>query len=402
MTPIGLQVPLVLLCATAASSGAAHPDYLFDRAISREILERYLARSITMMDLCTGRKDASDDIRMLRNCGAKFAGRTLYMWGGETALPAKLAAAKAVVAQVRQADPEMILQAGIFEIVTTQVNELAVPEWVFVEFGVPVETRSFRYEAMLFDGGRFHNHWQAGASVPDMSKIETRMWFYFLARQYIDAGMEGIHFGQVALIGAQDKDLAGWRDMLRRVRAYAAQHARRHLVLCDAHTPDGGPRFEGRLLFDFHTFPLRIKESAGKPQEGVLEVGYLDSLFGRSNGGVAPSGWTCASLPYLVEFDNWGSSGKAGQGGMSYWTWGYDEICWLAHQPEAYRNAWLRYASTWVHEHDPNGFLQMPGSRCLADPVNGLAWYEANTRGPACPNGFGQEETIRSIWAGDR
>jgi hypothetical protein len=303
---------------------------------------------------------------------------------------------------MHQADPEMILQAGIFEIVTTQVNELAVPEWVFVEFGVPVETRSFRYEAMLFDGGRFHNHWQAGASVPDMSKIETRMWFYFLARQYIDAGMEGIHFGQVALIGAQDKDLAGWRDMLRRVRAYAAQHARRHLVLCDAHTPDGGPRFEGRLLFDFHTFPLRIKESAGKPQEGVLEVGYLDSLFGRSNGGVAPSGWTCASLPYLVEFDNWGSSGKAGQGGMSYWTWGYDEICWLAHQPEAYRNAWLRYASTWVHEHDPNGFLQMPGSRCLADPVNGLAWYEANTRGPACPNGFGQEETIRSIWAGDR
>ena len=50
-----------------------------------------------------------------------------------------------------------------------------------------------------------------------------------------------------------------------------------------------------------------------------------------------PSGWKCASLPYLVELDNWGASGKAGQPGLPYWTWGYDEICWFAHQPAEYR-----------------------------------------------------------------
>src|ERR1019366_5953184 len=121
----------------------------------------------------------------------------------------------------------------------------------------------------------------------------------------------------------------------------------RHLLLCDAHTPDGGPIYDGKLLFDFHAFPLRIKEIAGRPQRAELEKGYPDSLFGRSKGGITPSGWRFASLPYLVEFDNWGSSGKAGQPGLSYWTWGYDEVCWFAHQPEAYRNAWLRYASKW-------------------------------------------------------
>ncbi|MBN2452427.1 MAG: hypothetical protein JXR77_18720 [Lentisphaeria bacterium] len=368
----------------------------------REVLESYLSRSITMMDLCTGRKDAGDDLRMLRALGAKFAGRTLYLWGGESDLPRKLAAARTVAAQAHEADPELILQAGIFEIVTTQVGSLAVPDWLFAAFGAPAEDRNFRYAAMLFDGGRYHNHWRQGASVPDMSKLETRMWFTFLARQYIDAGMEAIHFGQVALVGAADRDFAGWRDVLGRVRAHASRHARRHVVLCDAHTPCGGPRFENRLLFDFHSFPLRIREVAGTPQEGMLEMGYLDSLFGRSRGGITPSGWECASLPYLVEFDNWGSSGKGGQGGRPYWTWGYDEICWFAHQPEAYRNAWLRYAWRWVREHDVNGFLQMPGSRCLADPVDGLRWYEANTRSPACPNGFGQEETIRAIWAEDR
>jgi hypothetical protein len=141
---------------------------------------------------------------------------------------------------------------------------------------------------------------------------------------------------------------------------------------------------------------------AGSPQKGVLEVGYLDTLFRRSKGGVTPSGWKCDSLPYLVELDNWGSSGKAGQPGLAYWTWGYDEICWFAHQPEEYRNEWLRYAWKWVREHDPNGFLQMPGSRCLADPVGDEWWYYANTRSAASPFGYNQEETIKAIWASDK
>ena len=173
------------------------------------------------------------------------------------------------------------------------------------------------------------------------------------------------------------------------------------MVLCDAHTPDGGPIHEGRLLFDFHAFPLRIKEVAGKPQQGMLEVGYLDSLFRRSRGGVTPSGWKCESLPYLVEFDNWGSSGKPGVGGQSYWTWGYDEICWFAHQPAEYRNEWLKYAWDWTRAHDPACFLEMPGSRCLADPVGAEAWYCANAKSAATPTGSGQEDAIRAVWAAD-
>jgi hypothetical protein len=377
-------------------------DYRFDRTISRKVLENYLARSITMMDLCTGRIDPSDDIRMLGRIGAKFAGRTLYAWGGEADLERKIAAARDTAARLHRQDPDIILQAGIFEIVTTEVEKVPVPEWAFAEFGLPVEKRTFRYAAMLFDGGKFHDHWQKGASVPDITKIETRMWFFYLAKRYIDAGMEAIHWGQVALIGAADKDWAGWRDVLGRARAYAARSARRKLLLCDAHTPDGGPSHDGRLLFDFHSFPLRIKEVAGKPQEGMLEVGYLDSIFRRSKGGIAPSGWKCDSLPYLVEFDNWGVSPKPGEGGQPWWTWGWDEISWFAHQPEDYRNRWLRYAWDWVRKTDPNGFLEMPGSRCLHHPVDGLWWYRANTKGPSCPDGFSQEETIRAIWKEDR
>lgn len=388
------------VCAVAA--GAAPRSYKFDGTMPRSVLESYLSRSITMMDLCTGRGDVTDNIRMLRNMGVKFAGRTVYVWGGERGLAGRLASAREIAAKVHRADPEMILQAGVFEIVTTEVNDVPVPDRVFTEFGLPVEKRNFRYEAMLFDGGKFVDHWSKGASVPDITKLETRMWFYYLATTYIDVGMEGIHFGQVSLVGAVDTGWASWFDLVGRVRRYAAKHARRHMVICDAHTPDGGPVRDGKLLLDFHAFPLRIKEVPERPQEGALEVGYLDSLFGRSKGGVTPSGWSCAHLPFLVELDNWGASEKPGHSGQKYWTWGYDEICWFAHQPEAYRNRWLRYAWDWVRRNDPNGYLEMPGSRCLAIPVDGNDWYYANTRSSASPKGYNQEETIRAIWLADR
>ncbi len=354
-----------------------------------------------MMDLLNGRGNPDDNIRMLTDVGAKFAGRTVYRWGRETDLPGMLERARGIAEKVHAADPEMILQAGIFEIVTTQVGALTVPSWVLEEFGLEPVERSFDYEAMLYPSGRWRDHWGKGASVPDMRQLETRLWFYYLAVEYINVGCEAIHFGQIHLIGAEDEGFENWWDMLSRVRRYAAAHARRHLVLCDAHTH--GVTYEGdRLLFDLHSFPMRIETVHGKPQEGQLRVGYVDSIYGGSKGGLTPSGWECESLPYIVEFDNWAASGKEGQDIGDFWTWGYDEIDWFAHQPEDYRNQWLRYAWDWVREHDSNGFLQMPGSRCLHAPVeDNRHWYYANAVSDATPEGFGQEATIKAIWEQD-
>jgi len=141
---------------------------------------------------------------------------------------------------------------------------------------------------------------------------------------------------------------------------------------------------------------------AQRPQEGELRIGFVDSIYGRSKGGIAPSGWRCEHLPYLVELDNWGVSSKPGQGGTGCcWIWGYDEITWFAQQPEAYRNEWLRYAWHWVREHAHEGYLEMPGSRCLSGAAKGKHWYCAHRASAATPDGFGQEETIQAIWAGD-
>ncbi|MHB1307551.1 MAG: hypothetical protein ACYDC1_06845 [Limisphaerales bacterium] len=392
------QAPAATTVATDTRPVISSPEWHFDGRISRPVLENYLARAVTGSELLHGIGNVTDNLRFLTNTGTKFVGRAIYRWGGEAGLPALLERAKSVADRVHAADPDVILQAACFEIVTRQVARLAIPARVFEAFDLAPESRPFNYEAMLYPEGHRVNHWADGASVPDMSRLETRLWFFHLGASYLDVGIEAIHFGQVEIMDDRDPDQVHWRDLLARLRQYATRHARRHLLLCDAHVPSGGLVHDGQLLFDLHSFPLRIDEVTERPREGVLKIGYLDSLFGRSRGGVTPSGWRCDHLPYLVELDNFEPSGKPGQNIGGHWIWGYDEICWFAHQPEAYRNDWLRYAWRWIREQDANGYLQMPFSRTLVDPVGKQHWYWANSRSPAAADGFSQEETIKAIW----
>jgi len=399
-----ILLTLAILTSPRAGAAAAREetrDYHFDGTISRDVLENYLSRSITMAAVLHGIGDVNDNVRMLTHTGAKFIGRAIYRWGGEASLESLLATAKPIAAKLHEADPEIVLQAAAFEIVTEQVNQIPIPADVFKQFGLEPQKRHFRYESMLYPDGHRVNHWSRGASVPDMSRLETQMWFVYLCRCYIDIGVEAVHFGQVEIMDDRDPDHVHWRRMMEIVRRYARRHARRHMLICDAHVPSGGIVHDGRLMFDFHSFPLRIDEVVDKPGYGVLKMGYLDSIFGRSKGGVTPSGWACESLPFIAELDNFGRSGREGKNIGAHWIWGYDEICWFAHQSEAYRNQWLCYAWHWIRTHDPNGYLQMPGSRTLAAPVGEIHWYWANTKSNAVPTGFNQEETIKAIWHGD-
>jgi hypothetical protein len=378
--------------------------YQFDRIITREVLDNYLSRAISEQGLLNGEGNRDGNIRMLKRVGAKYIGRSLCLWGGEADLLQNLARAKQQLPQVHAADPAMILEACIFEIVTNEVEQVPVPGWAFTALGLSVEKRNFRYEAILYPPAQRTRSWGRHGGVPDVSQTETQLWFYFLAKSYIDLGFEGIHWGQVEIMDHNDPNLDHYARIFALVRAYAEKHARRRMVLCNAHVPSGGLVRNGRLLLDFHAFPLRIKEVPGRPEEAILKVGYLDSIYGRSKGGTTYSGWECQHLPYLVEFDNYGVSRHPGQAkptGDGIWIWGYDEITWFAHQSKQYRSHWLRYAWDWVRRTDPNGYLEMPGSRVLTSPLDHMRWYYANNPSPAVPNGFGDEEAIRAIWAGD-
>jgi hypothetical protein len=391
---------------------ASAKDFHFDSTISREVLENYLSRSITFVDLLSDDLsqsrnkfgiDPHDNLRLILETKAKFVGRSIKMWTHESELPAVLKTAKPFAEALHEADPDIILEAGEFEIVTPEVSSITIPESVLQEFGQPVTDRKFSYQEMIYTNGKYANRWGRGKSVPDMSRVETRMWFYYLATCYIDIGAEAIHFGQIDLMDKNDPNHLNWLDMLGHVRAYAHQHARRHLVLCNAHEYKGSYVVNGNLLFDFNAKPLRIVEVNGQPYQGILKVGYADSIYTKSEGGMTPSGWACDHLPYLVEFDNFGSYvHNPGKPSTAPFIWGWDEITWFALLPESDRNAWLRYAWDWLKNTDPNGHLEMPGSRVLATGnPDGPHWYSANIPSAACPTGFNTEGTIKEIWAGD-
>ena len=377
----------LLLVLSADAEPDSKIDYHFNGNISRQVLENYLARSSTFGSLLHLTLD--DDLRMIKNTGVKFAGRAVWMWGGESKIDDLVRRGEPFAKRIHAIDPDIILQGAIFEVVTRDVDNVPVPATVFKEFGVPQKPRNFSYKAMLYPFGHRHNHWSKGSSVPDMSRLETRMWFFYVAKRWIDMGIEAIHFGQVEIMDDWDRSHRHWRDMMKRIRAYAKKNARRHMVLSDAHVPSGGIVHDGKLMFDLHSFPSRPKSVKGKPYKAILEKGFSDSIYGRSKGGITPSGWKCDALPYIVEIDNFGVSDHPGQYRESdrIHVWGWDEINWFIKQPEDYRNEWLEYAYDWVRETDPNGYFQLP-----------LRRFEHYSASMNAPKGMRQERTIKKIW----
>jgi len=73
-----LFIILSLFSTTAfANFPAKKLDYKFKGKISREVLENYLDRAITIQSLLIGQGDFDDNLRMIKNIGAKFIGRAV-------------------------------------------------------------------------------------------------------------------------------------------------------------------------------------------------------------------------------------------------------------------------------------------------------------------------------------
>ncbi|NQT20511.1 MAG: hypothetical protein HQ592_12450 [Planctomycetes bacterium] len=164
-----------------------HNNFTFSRMISREVLQNYLSRAVTAQDVVKS-DTLDDDIRMLTNIGAKFIGRAACMSRPGDDDDAWFDRTTRAVEKIHAADPEMIVQAGIFEAVYEGVERIPVPEWMFDEFGLPAQKRTFRYRAMLFPDGRHVGQWGGGGSVPDIRRPETQLWFFYRARRFIDGG----------------------------------------------------------------------------------------------------------------------------------------------------------------------------------------------------------------------
>ncbi|MCC2545880.1 hypothetical protein LJY25_05445 [Hymenobacter sp. BT175] len=388
--------------------------------ITEPLLRYYLEKALTLQGLADlPAAERRRTIAWVATTGVRFAGRTAGYWYSPYA-PAQEQAdfdsTRRMVEELKAAVPGIIVQGAIFEIVTPGVNNLPVPNAVRAAFGEDTlgPGRNFRFDDMMYPAYykesnpsmRWDNQPPGIApGVPDMSRSETQLWFYYRAVRLLDAGCEAIHFGQVNLMNRRDPGHHAWWRMLRQIRAYARTR-NRGFVLCDAHVHgeyyDPIPRRPlpdslRQLLFDFHSFPARPRETALLPdssQGAVLVPGWRDREsppFGQSKGGRTPTGWLTVRLPMLAELDNFGVAPRPNQPGQPPWVWGRDEISWFAYQPAGFRNQWLVYASAQARLLDPAVYLQLPGRRSVTG-VPGQQLYSAAEAG--------QVETIRRIWAG--
>ncbi len=443
-TPACMQV--------SAAQNAVSDNFYFNGSMTKEVLRAYAARAVTASQVCgtTVRNFTLDeDIRSLQRMGAKFIGRAAYhSWApmNASAIDAHFSVVKLAAEQFHKADPEIILQAGVFECIYREtVNNTKIPAYVFEAHGVPVENRNFSFDAMATKIG----HWNhEDSAVPDITKLEAQMYFYYQITRYIDCGFEAFHLGQVSMMmGFNEAHTGAWYHVLEKARAYAKTHARRGVALFDCHVAHGtkGLKIGNELLFDLQGAPLYPKETTKSGNVMQAEIGYPEHTYiGKMAGGRHPLGFEIETNFTILEFDNWGLVGGHGvSNGSAIGTWGYDDITWFALQPESYRNQFLKDSADYLSTHhlDSSGkqqyFLQAPfirvltlnsgitptltfqkdknfnsnffydllsKTRSLATPsgsgfsIEVKSDYRANRQSAGMPIGFNQEDTIRQIF----
>ncbi len=385
--------------------------YSFDGFLPREVLENYLSRAATASGL-TDSDTLEDDLRVIRKLGIKFLGRAAGIWYMTEKDETHFAKARSLAEKVHAQDPEIILQACVFEIVTRRMNEVRIPAHVFRDLGLPVEDRCFRFEEAVmpgFEDPREEREDGKRGGMPDLSREEARLWFYYRATAYIDCGYEALHMGQVHLYTARDRGMRETYALFDRIRAYARLHARRHKVLLDAHSH--GISVRGRLLLDYHAMPFTRFALTKLPGQRLVLV-----REGFSEGGENPNGFSGDVMPYLMEYDNWGGKVVKDTANLSReelagrdW-WGYDQIGWFANQSREERDRFLEYTWRWTQINNVNAYFEIPLRRMLSDAAvkmtradNGQEdiqhHYQMNNPGPGCPMGFGQEDAMARIWA---
>lgn len=387
------------LSNTTYASNANNKGLSYD-AKTKAGVQNYLSRAMTFtgdenfMRWSNINFDGTTHMRDILYSGTKYVSRLAAPWGEpDKALSAEAQAnQKAYLERLHGYDNDIIAEACIFEYVDDSVNNIAIPAWVFEAFGKTVETRNFEYNSMIATSASLTGE----ENVPDITKEETQMYFYYCAKTYIDLGYEALHLGQIEHIARNDDSKhTATEKTLKKIREYADANARRNFVLINAHAcyDQTYVGTDGKLLFDFYSFPLRaayedgvtegevIIATATTAQPMVLKEGHLDSLYGRLSGGTSYYGIEWDYLPYFVEFDNASVDATVCPLDTAtpneYVNWGRDDISWFAHQFDQYRREWLGYAKNWVEGiANDNGYLCMPGFRPAVNGVFG-AEYDA-------------------------
>lgn len=394
----------------AETSAKEKKDYTFKNSISLKVLNNYLDRA-TQYGVCSSSLDPvefDEGARYILNIGAKYvlrAGGEWYASNGPTTFAAE---AKEKLALVHSVDPDVIFETCIFETVTSSIDKIKIPAYVFEAFGLKPEDRTFRMADTIFKDGYGINQMGLNAHIPDITRLEHQMFVYYRATQYIDMGFEALHLGQVNLIGRNDPNDEAWTKVIGMIREYAKKHARRGYVIINAHGELINSN-NGAQLVDMIVAPTRIlaspdekdhEVSEDNPQRCDISSGNApDAVYNKRQLRTSPSGWSTDQYPYLVHLDNY-DDGVNGDHSKKENIWGWDETSWYLNQPQWYRVLFMKKIYDKIKKYDENGHFVLVMKGSGGKSLAGVPYY-VNNKSEYCPEGSGDEEFIKYIFSGD-
>jgi hypothetical protein len=380
----------------------------FNGTMSREVLHNYLEHGMQTQGLIdefriqnTGGNvtppsllNYNADVNMLADLDVRLIGRVGGLWGWERRIngdpnatspnsPTQyfndldLVVKKINLAYAAKGHIKPICEAAIFEIVTVGLQDgqpfgtIEIPNDIATEFGYNKQGPDGKY----FDYEKIKNQTLPFGNSPyecwvDINRIQAQMWYYYLATNYIDAGIECLSFNQTNTTGINDPTGQIFFDLVTKIKTYAASKNRG--VVLTAGDPKKKAGTE-ELVFDFQRFPIRMRNVAnnwGDPYRGgPTVIDYEAStlcndgiVYRQKFPGKTRFGWHTEDIYKVVEIDNANSGYYTGLS-LPCGLWGFDEITWFTRQPEDYQCHWMKYLYYKIKCLDENVSLEMMARR---------------------------------------
>ena len=380
-------------------------DLMFSKQsdLTSDLVCHYLDRAISHLGYFRG--DTPRAREFLRYTGAKYIHWSHDNWGGGVPDWQELTKETDIV-HGSEWGRGVVFETGVMECVSRQgIDNVAIPDWLYslMEQGGVADKRKpgprgpkyFSYEAMFDREAKDWPKHYVGmwgkdaegrdvASVPDITMLETQIWYAYVIAEHIDAGFEGVLFGQIGLTGRRDKGWACAHALAEFAKRYAAKRAYRRAVFLSSHHHQVD--YRGKPILTHLSWPSRLFYSS-RFRHG-MECGLYATEDGQHPARReflrllnAPH-----DLPILIEIDNYGNVGPKHMYAAS--PEGDDEITAYNKKPTWARAAFLRQ-----YYFEVQAYENPLGNRRFRFAPSG-------SRPPYSPykEDGGEEETIRELF----
>lgn len=303
-----------------------------------------------------------------------------------------------------------VIQGTIFEYITTSVNSVPIPADIINEFRTTPGFDNTYYldffgnpKTINFNRDRIIKQPIADPwpNTPSISRIEAKMWFFYLAKMYIDMGYKSIHMGQMDNWAYLDNNYSSTTILLNKIRAYA-QSKNTFVLLTEENRK--AVKFPGTntFMYDFDVRALLPREisnpqvcgennctntpvnyltntpCANQTYPAVIDACIITSAGNTS--GLSPLyGCLLPYQPFSTYFDfgtglfnasHPASPGCSGQ----YGVWGWDDARWFAEgiSSQNCRAFWIQDGICRMRQfYNGFGFMGVPGLLYANKPENG-------------------------------